>query len=45
MKKAWQQPQLEVLNVNQTMAGPGVQIPDSVQPDPNAPVTDMVHYS
>ena len=40
-KKAWQQPALEVLNVNMTMAGPGIQLPDAVQPDP----TEVVHFS
>ncbi|GBG08888.1 hypothetical protein PAT3040_03500 [Paenibacillus agaridevorans] len=40
-KKSWQQPQLEVLNVNMTMAGPGVRLPDDIQPDP----TEVIHYS
>ncbi|MBD2872024.1 paeninodin family lasso peptide [Paenibacillus arenilitoris] len=39
-KKAWLQPTLEVLDVNQTMAGPGVDIPDAVQPDP----TEIIHH-
>ncbi|GKU75820.1 paeninodin family lasso peptide [Paenibacillus sp. L3-i20] len=38
MKKTWQQPQLEVLNVNQTMAGPGTAKPDALQTDPDEPV-------
>ena len=41
MKKEWNAPQLEVLNVSQTMAGPGNNIPDGVQPDPD----EAVHYS
>lgn len=40
-KKAWQQPALEVLNVNMTMAGPGIATPDAVQPDP----TEVIHFS
>ncbi|MBH5317283.1 paeninodin family lasso peptide [Paenibacillus sp. GSMTC-2017] len=35
MKKTWQQPTLEVLNVNLTMAGPGIAVPDSAQNDPD----------
>jgi hypothetical protein len=38
MKKVWNKPELEVLNVNMTMAGPGHKIPDAVQPDPDDPV-------
>ncbi|WP_168122818.1 paeninodin family lasso peptide [Paenibacillus sp. HB172176] len=45
MKKAWQQPALEVLNVNLTMAGPGIAHPDDVQPDPDANEHDVVNYS
>ncbi len=41
MKKNWQKPELEVLNVGMTMAGPGIKTPDGVQPDP----TEMIHYS
>ncbi|WHY96082.1 paeninodin family lasso peptide [Peribacillus simplex] len=41
MKKAWQKPELEVLNVNMTMAGPGITTPDAVQPD----IDETVHYS
>lgn len=44
-KKTWQQPQLEVLNVSMTMAGPGVAKPDAVQPDPDAHEHDVVNYS
>ncbi|WP_274648628.1 paeninodin family lasso peptide [Paenibacillus humicola] len=40
-KKAWKEPQLEVLDVNMTMAGPGMAIPDAVQNDPDE--TD--HYT
>ena len=45
MKKQWQQPVLEVLDVNMTMAGPGIRTPDAVQPDPDAHDADVVHYS
>ena len=41
MKKEWEAPELEVLSVSQTMAGPGSTIPDGVQPDPD----ETVHYS
>ncbi|CAM4183048.1 hypothetical protein FHS16_000097 [Paenibacillus endophyticus] len=41
VKKAWQQPALEVLNVNMTMAGPGLATPDAVQPDP----TEIINFS
>ncbi|MGG7620203.1 paeninodin family lasso peptide [Bacillus coreaensis] len=41
MKKEWKAPQLEVLNVSMTMAGPGIKTPDTVQPDQD----EMVHYS
>jgi hypothetical protein len=37
MKKEWKKPELEVLNFNQTMAGPGHRYPDLVQPDPDDP--------
>jgi hypothetical protein len=43
--KIWKTPKLEVLDVTMTMAGPGIKTPDAVQPDPNAPQHDMVHYS
>jgi hypothetical protein len=45
MKKQWQQPVLEVLDISMTMAGPGTAKPDAVQPDPDAPLKDVVHYS
>lgn len=41
MKKIWEQPELEVLNVSMTMAGPGIKTPDAVQDD----VDETVHYS
>ena len=41
MKKQWNEPALEVLDMKMTMAGPGNAIPDAVQPDPD----DMVNYS
>lgn len=40
-KKTWQQPALEVLNVNMTMAGPGIRTPDDIQPDPE----ELIHHS
>lgn len=43
MKKEWQKPWLEVLKVNQTMAGPGIRILDEYQDDPDEPEAD--HYS
>lgn len=33
MNKEWSAPSLEVLDVKLTMAGPGVTIPDSFDPD------------
>lgn len=41
MKKQWIKPELEILTVNMTMAGPGIATPDGVQPDPD----ENVHYS
>ncbi|MFB5267891.1 paeninodin family lasso peptide [Paenibacillus enshidis] len=41
MKKTWETPELEVLDVKMTLAGPGKAIPDAVQPD----VDDPVQYS
>jgi hypothetical protein len=41
MKKQWYKPELEVLNVSMTMAGPGIKTADAVQPD----VDEVVHYS
>jgi hypothetical protein len=43
MKKTWNEPLLEVLDISMTMAGPGLRTPDEVQPDPDP--EDMVHYS
>jgi hypothetical protein len=40
-KKEWQAPELEVLDVRMTAAGPGIAKPDAVQPDDDEPV----HYS
>lgn len=45
MKKTWNTPALETLEVNMTMAGPGIAMPDAVQPDPDALDADVVHYS
>ncbi|MDQ0859294.1 paeninodin family lasso peptide [Bacillus sp. V2I10] len=39
--KSWQTPELEVLDVSLTMAGPGIKTPDAVQPD----VDETIHYS
>jgi hypothetical protein len=33
MNKEWMKPSLEVLEVKMTFAGPGVTIPDSLDPD------------
>jgi hypothetical protein len=42
MKREWQKPELEVLEINSmTLAGPGLKTPDAVQPDP----TEVVHVS
>lgn len=41
MKKQWEKPELEILTVSMTMAGPGIATPDGVQPDPD----ENVHYS
>ncbi|MGG1629483.1 paeninodin family lasso peptide [Rossellomorea sp. NRS-1567] len=41
MKKTWEKPVLEVLDVNMTMAGPGIKTPDAVQPDAD----ETIHYS
>lgn len=35
MKKEWKKPVVEILNINMTMAGPGLTIPDLVQNDPD----------
>ncbi|WP_339147752.1 MULTISPECIES: paeninodin family lasso peptide [unclassified Sutcliffiella] len=39
--KSWKKPELEILDVNMTFAGPGIRIPDAVQHDPD----EDVHYS
>lgn len=41
MKKEWKQPELEILDINMTMGGPGKTYPDAVQPD----VDEMIHHS
>ncbi|MFM9276966.1 paeninodin family lasso peptide [Paenibacillus jiagnxiensis] len=38
MKKTWETPEMEVLNVKMTLAGPGKKTPDAVQPDEDDPV-------
>lgn len=38
MKKAWEMPELDVLDVKMTLAGPGRSTPDAVQPDEDDPV-------
>lgn len=43
MKKDWVKPELEVLDVKMTMAGPGLKTPDAYQPDPDP--KDTVNYS
>jgi hypothetical protein len=40
MKKQWQKPELEVLTMKMTMAGPGLVIPDSFDVD-----EDTQHHS
>jgi hypothetical protein len=45
MKKQWNAPSLETLDIGMTMAGPGVATPDAVQPDPDAHEHDVVNYS
>lgn len=42
-KKDWHSPALEILDVNKTMAGPGLKIVDAYQNDPDDPDAD--HYS
>ncbi len=44
-RKEWQNPTLEVLDVKMTMAGPGIRMPDAVQPDPDAHDHDVVNFS
>jgi hypothetical protein len=45
LKREWNTPALEVLDVKMTMAGPGIAFPDAVQPDPDADAADVVHHS
>ncbi|MBT2704878.1 paeninodin family lasso peptide [Chryseobacterium sp. ISL-80] len=47
MKKAWIKPELEILNIQMTMGGPGLRTPDAVQTDPDAPDHDdeVLHHS
>ncbi|MFQ3544399.1 paeninodin family lasso peptide [Halobacillus rhizosphaerae] len=40
MKKEWKSPNLEVLDINETMAGPGLAIEDDFQNDPD----ENVHH-
>ena len=39
--KNWKKPELEILNVNMTFAGPGIRTADDFQNDPD----EDVHYS
>lgn len=41
VKKTWEHPNLEKLDIGLTMAGPGTAKPDDVQNDPD----EDVHYS
>ncbi|UOR13778.1 paeninodin family lasso peptide [Halobacillus amylolyticus] len=43
MRKEWKRPELEFLNINLTMAGPGLRIEDEYQNDPDP--EDADHYS
>ncbi len=43
MKKDWQKPMLESLDISMTMAGPGLRYVDQYQNDPDQPDND--HYS
>lgn len=43
MKKEWKKPELEILDINMTMAGPGLRIVDAFQDDPDHEEAD--HYS
>lgn len=38
MKKLWNKPTLEVLDINMTMAGPGIRYADAEQSDPDEDV-------
>ncbi|CAM4097639.1 recombinase RecA [Bacillus manliponensis] len=41
MKEQWEKPELEILTIHMTMAGPGLRIADAEQTDPD----EDVHYS
>lgn len=41
MRKQWEKPQLEILDINMTMAGPGIRTPDDLQNDPD----ETTHFS
>jgi hypothetical protein len=43
MKKTWLKPEIEVLEIDMTMAGPGLRWEDTEQNDPDEPDAD--HYS
>ena len=43
LKKEWQKPELEVLNISMTMAGPGVRFVDAIYTDPDE--TAMLRHS
>ncbi|WP_369900582.1 paeninodin family lasso peptide [Bacillus manliponensis] len=43
MKKQWGKPELEILNIHMTMAGPGLRIVDADQNDPDP--EDADHHS
>ncbi|WP_431800740.1 paeninodin family lasso peptide [Halobacillus andaensis] len=43
MRKRWKEPLLEELEINQTMAGPGLRVEDTEQNDPDP--EDADHYS
>lgn len=43
MKKKWQKPYLDVLDIKMTMAGPGLRLPDELNDDPDPEEAD--HYS
>ncbi|MEA1855258.1 paeninodin family lasso peptide [Cytobacillus sp. FSL W7-1323] len=41
MTKIWQTPTLQELEIKRTMGGPGLKIPDAVQPDED----ETIHHS
>ena len=43
MEKKWYKPEIEVLTIRKTMAGPGLIIPDKENDDPDEVEAD--HYS